>query len=223
MHDDVAFQPDVESDAGTYTEVEGSAEKRMTYRWDVFLSYPRTASVDGWVHTHFLPALREALTHQLPHDPEIFVDTSQPTGVVWPVHLREALLCSRLLVAVWTPPYFRSPWCTAEWKSMLAREDVLKADGVSLERGLVYPVVFSDGHHFDERAKSTQYRRDLSKFNYSTAVFRESQAFLDFSDVMKSVAEEIEEHLSLIPPWQDGWPIHLPVMPPPSPVKLVQL
>ena len=179
----------------------------MAYEYNVFLSYPRKGQVCPWVHNHFLPLLRDCLDSRLQEEPRIFVDTSQPTGVRWPEHVKNALLSSQLLVAVWTPPYFRSPWCLAEWNTMLERESVLQHSGNSPNRGLVYPVVYSDGDHFHHRAKETQYRRDLSRFTYPYPCFKESSTYLPFHDAMMSIAEEIESHLLEIPDWQAHWPV----------------
>ena len=179
----------------------------MAYEYDIFLSYPRKGQVSTWVHNHFFPLLRECLDGQLVQEPRIFVDETQPTGVQWPDNIREALLHSRLLVAVWTPPYFRSPWCLAEWTSMLERESALTQAGHNPQRGLVYPVIYSDGDHFDPRAKDTQVQRNLSAFTYPYPCFKHSVAYLPFHDAMMDIAGEIETHLAEIPEWEAGWPV----------------
>ena len=195
----------------------------MDYQFDIFVSYPRAGQVRSWVHKHFLPVLRECLNLHLANEPRIFVDTEQATGVQWPEHIRKALLRSRLLIAVWTPPYFRSQWCIAEWDSMLEREQVLTQDGRKLSRGLVYPVIYSDGKHFDPRAQNTQYRKDLSRYTYPYDCFRDSPAYLEFHDAMMSMSEEIEAHLGEIPEWQPDWPIATPVPRPASTVNLISI
>ena len=179
----------------------------MAYEYDIFLSYPRKGQVCPWVYNHFLPLLRNCLDSHLEQEPRIFVDSAQPTGVRWPDYIKDALLHSRLLVAVWTPPYFRSLWCLAEWNSMLQRESVLIQTGNNPPRGLVYPVVYSDGDHFHPRAKETQYRRNLSAFTYPYPCYRHSSAYLPFHDAMMSMAEELEAHLSEIPEWEANWPV----------------
>ena len=182
----------------------------MAYEFDVFLSYPRAGQVGPWVHNHFLPVLRNCLDVHLAYEPRIFVDSAQPTGVKWPENIKEALLRSRLMVAVWTPPYFRSDWCLAEWFSMLERENWLAQNGSKPKRGLVYPVVYSDGKHFDPRAQATQYRRDLSAFTYPYPGFKDSAAYLQFHDAIMTMAQEIEDHLGEIPAWQPDWPVVAP-------------
>lgn len=194
----------------------------MAYEYDIFLSYPRQGSVGIWVHQHFLPLLQESLDGQLADSPKIFVDGAQPTGVTWPANIQKALLESRLLVAVWTPPYFRSDWCKAEWTSMLEREMVLEKQGLKPARGLVYPVVYSDGKHFDPRAKATQ-QRSLRDYTYPYPSFKDTVAYLAFHDAMKEVAFEIEEHLNAIPPWDPTWTVVLPPSVASKPLGLARL
>lgn len=179
----------------------------MDYEFDIFLSYPRKGNPGRWVNLHFHPLLRDCLNDHLDHDVHIFLDTQQPTGIPWPNHLKVALQKSRLLVAIWTPLYFRSSWCVAEWESMLAREALLDGEGVTPPRGLVYPIKFSDGDHFDQRAKDTQYRRDLSEFTFPYSCFTHSTRYLDFHSIVNSVAEEIADHLQHTPPWRLNWPL----------------
>ena len=195
----------------------------MAYEYDVFLSYPREGQVYQWVKIHFFPLLRDCLGSRLEQAPRIFLDETQPTGVRWPNNLRNALTASRLLVAVWTPPYFRSAWCLAEWRSMLERETLLQQSGHDLRRGLVYPVVYSDGNHFHQRAKETQYKRDLSEFTYPYPCFKQSIAYLSFHDTMMAIAEEIESHLLEIPDWEPNWPITEPEPTPLSPMGLPRI
>ena len=192
----------------------------MAYEFDIFISYPRAGQVGPWVQNHFLPVLRDCLDVHLADNPRIFVDIAQSTGVQWPENIQEALLKSRLMVAVWTPPYFRSDWCVAEWGSMLERENRLAQDGCKPNRGLVYPVIYSDGKHFDPRAKTTQYKRDLSKYTCPYPCFKDSTAYLGFHDTIMAIAQEIEEHLGEIPDWQPNWPIVAPEPLPASPVNL---
>ena len=198
-------------------------DKFMDYDFDIFLSYPRKGNPGRWVHHHFHPLLRDCLNDHLGHDVQIFLDTEQPTGIPWPDHLKEALQKSRLLVAVWTPLYFRSSWCVAEWKSMLAREDLLDGEGQKPLRGLVYPIKYSDGDHFDQRAKDTLYRRDLSEFAFPYSCFTDSTKYLDFHATMNTVAVELEHHLQDTPPWRPNWPLIEPVPLPAPTIPLTRL
>ena len=178
----------------------------MSYEWDVFLSYPRTERVQPWLEKHFIPLLRMHLEGLLADEPKIFVDSMQPTGVQWPQHIQAALARSRVMVAIWTPPYFSSDWCMAEWESMLQREVFLAERGNPQPSGLVYPLVFSDGKNFDERAKKTQ-SRDLSKLNYHHDCFRDSSKYLEFDDEVRKIAEDIENRIIVAPEWNSLFPL----------------
>ncbi|MBY5685010.1 TIR domain-containing protein [Rhizobium leguminosarum] len=178
----------------------------MAYQWDIFLSYPRTQYVQPWVDNHFLPLLHDHLDALLPNEPRIFVDRAQPVGVDWPDNIKSALKHSRVMVAVWTPPYFRSHWCIAEWESMLAREQRFTVPGTVNQARLVYPVKYSDGRNFDERAKSTLVK-DLSSFGYHLPNFREAIAYIDFYNAVRDIAEDIEMRLAAAPDWHPDFPL----------------
>jgi len=96
------------------------------------------------------------------HDTKIFVDLKIETGSAWPDELRHALKTSRCILAVWSPEYFRSEWCLAEWHTFREREKVANMISNSNSRGLIYPVKFADGDHFPQAAKDVQ-QRDLTK------------------------------------------------------------
>ena len=101
-----------------------SADK-MSYKYDVFLSYNADAGVKEWVKIHLYPCLELCMQKVWPHRVHIFSYTEQQPGVAWPTEVKTALQMSRFMVCVWAPPYFRSPWCMAEWKSMCARAQAL--------------------------------------------------------------------------------------------------
>ncbi|MER8595735.1 toll/interleukin-1 receptor domain-containing protein [Mesorhizobium sp. M1182] len=152
--------------------------------------------------------------------PVIWYDEDQRPGLNWPLNLQQALLHSRLLVAVWSPPYFRSPWCMAEWQSMLARERTLGLSTVQNPLGLVYPVVFADGIHFPQEARDVQSRIDLSTWGIPFPQFKKTEEYQQFWALMRQVATQIAVHLSSIPPWSPGWPILTPpaAAPPQAPL-----
>src|SRR5271157_4467432 len=97
----------------------------MPYMHDIFLSYTNRDPVGPWVRNHFHRLLKSWLSNYWGQEPEIFIDRDLETGVRWPDALREHLLHSKLVVAVLSPPYFRSRWCLAEWQSMLNRQENL--------------------------------------------------------------------------------------------------
>ena len=179
------------------------------YRYDIFISYRRSQVVRDWVHNHLLGELRAWLTESMPRDPSIFVDEEIEVGDHWPTALEQALLRSRCMVCVWSPPYFRSRWCMAEWKTMEARLDHLRmAGGTELPR-LVYPLRFHDGDLFPPEAKDTQWR-DVTRYTDYRPSYRETAGYRAFMEEVKAMAGDLATILAAAPPWESSWPVVRP-------------
>lgn len=184
----------------------------MAYEHDVFLSYTRRQPVLDWVRNHFYPRLEEWLGQQdLPHEPSIFVDWEIEAGSRWEEYLKHHLSRSRCIVAILSPPYFRSKWCLAEWCTMQERERACGLWGSKEARGLNYPVVFNRGD-FPGEVMARQLT-DLSKYNYPYPAFASTLAYLEFHDKMEDVAQNIAEMIRSAPPWSETWPIMWPSAP----------
>ncbi len=175
------------------------------YKYHLFISYSRSGDVPDWLRNHFLPVLENCLDTELNEEPQIFVDTDIETGSPWPDALAEALHRSCFLLSIWTPRYFRSKWCLAEWRTMLAREKQLGSQAQGDAPWLTYPVIFGDGEHFPDKAKRIQFRRDLSEFAYPYPQFRTTEKYLAFHDVMREVAGELASRFAQIPTWDPNW------------------
>jgi hypothetical protein len=184
----------------------------QAYLHDVFISYRRRSPAGDWVRNHFYPLLEQRLPDCLPidHEARIFIDWDLETGVIWPDKLAEALKTSKCMLAVWSPEYFRSAWCLAEWKTMLERSRLLSQANPPKPPRLIYPVTFADGIHFPQEAKLHQ-QRDLRKWNMPHPSFKASQDYLDFDREMQALCEELSEMILQAPAWED-WPV---VTPPP--------
>ena len=179
------------------------------YIHDVFLSYRRIPPVGDWVRNHFHPLLSKWLPLSMPYEPKIFIDEEIQKGSKWPFKLRNALKNSRCLVTVWSPDYFRSSWCLAEWHSMMKQEKLLNLKTVENPDGLIYPVVFADGEHFPPEAKQTQ-QKDLRNWNISSPAFVNTIGYVEFEKEMQSVVQEIWEMVKTAPDWREDWPIVTP-------------
>jgi hypothetical protein len=151
------------------------------------------------------------LANLRPSIPTIFLDTEQEIGVKWPDNLAYSLGRSRCLVAVWSVPYFHSPWCMAEWRSMLKRQQLL---GMGTKDSLVYPVVFADGDNFPKAVRAIQARTDLSRWNIPFPEFRETREYIPFYQAIGEVANKLSARLDNAPAWQPDWPV---VRPKPKP------
>lgn len=188
------------------------------YEYDVFVSYKRTDNVREWTHNHLKPRLLRCLEDELPREPKIFVDRDMEAGTRWPDHLTRALHRSRLLLAVWSPPYFTSPWCLAEWRTFLARERVLGIGGAG--HPLVYPVRYSDGRHFPSDAQNIQQEMVFSAWRYPDPQFAQTEKYLGFHDAVAELAQRIAQRLEDTPPWRDDWPTEEPDPSDPGPAPL---
>jgi hypothetical protein len=177
------------------------------YEFDIFISYRRNGNVAQWVQNHFEPRLRECLTDELPNDPQIFLDKNMEVGARWPDELARALHRSQLLLAVWSPPYFTSRWCLAEWRTMLRRQELLRIDS---SRGLVYPIRFSDGDTFPPEARNVLQETSFKEWRLPYPQFAESQKYLDFHQAVVALAERLATRLANPPPWRPDWPILRP-------------
>ena len=181
----------------------------MSYLHDIFLSYSRKEPVLRWVR-FFKPLLEEWLAQAMPAEPKIFRDEeSLETGTTWPLGLQQALHRSKVVVAILSPSYFRSPWCCAEWASIRQREAQLGLRTQAATRGLIYPVCFFDGDCFPPDAKDIQHK-DLSTWSRASSAFRRREAYDDFESVVQGVALELAALLATIPAWREDFPILLP-------------
>lgn len=179
------------------------------YEYDVFISYSHKHPVLRWVQNHFHPELESWLKQSMSYDPKVYIDWKIETGADWPLELRRALKISRCMVSVWSPTYFRSKWCNAEWESMLSREKKLGFRTEDNPRGLIYPVKFFDGELFPDKAKRTQ-QIDLVEWNNPHTSFRDTNRYDRFINTMQQIAKELAELISFVPPWQKDFQVIIP-------------
>lgn len=180
------------------------------YTYDLFISYRREPPVLDWVKNHFHPLLEQWLPNYTPgrRRPKIFIDWKIETGSAWPLALEQALRMSRCLVSVWSPEYFRSRWCVAEWKTMQRRETLCRLKSSRNSAGLVYPVVFADGEFFPRGALSTQHK-DMRAWNSPYPVFRETANYINFDQEVQNVCQELARMIQRAPGWK-RWPVVRP-------------
>jgi hypothetical protein len=164
-----------------------------------------------WIKNHFYPLLEQWLPNALPvgHQTRIFVDWGEiETGVAWPEKLQQALKRSRCLLPIWSPEYFRSNWCLAEWRTMQERERLLGMRSLESPEGLIYPITFFDGEHFPQEARDCQ-QRDLCRWNTPHPVFRGTVDYVEFDRQVQLLVQELAQMVLRAPAWQD-WPVIIP-------------
>jgi hypothetical protein len=190
----------------------------VSYAYDVFLSYPRADPVGPWVQKFFHPLLNQWLASSTAHEPRIFLDQNMDAGTAWPSNLKESLRRSKCMIAIWSPQYFRSRWCLAEWQSMLAREQQLGLPN-GMQQGLVYPVLFHDGDCFPEGAKNIQRALDVRDINIVTPGYERTRPYRTLAHRVQLLASNLAQWIGNAPPWDEHWPIvepHPTPTPPPS-------
>lgn len=193
---------------------------RVSYKHDIFISYPRIDPIGPWVADVFDRQLRRWLRAEL-GERAVFRDASSiEPGQPWPARLIDELQRSRLMIAIWSPPYFSSPWCMAELATMRAREEALGLG--SADQRLIYPIRFSDGDAFDDLARASGWH-DFEPYNDFHPAFETSIAFRDLIGQVKLVCRAIGKRLAQCPPWSPDWPVipapplpPVPVIPPPE-------
>jgi hypothetical protein len=192
----------------------------MNYDYEIFVSYRRSPCVGPWVKNHLVPRLDARLNEVSPRTIRISCDYDMESGVRWPDELKRRLRHSGLLVTVWSADYFRSAWCMAEWFSFRRREAMLGLFAPGQPRGLVYPIRYADGEYFHPEAKLTQCRKDFSKHNYPDEVFRLTAKYIEFDEMIQTMAQELVQQLRVLPPWHEDFPIVEPEpMPPAKPLR----
>lgn len=189
------------------------------YEFDVFVSYIRSGNPHGWMRHNFLPRLRDCLADHLADEPAVFVDEEMDRGTNWPHRLESALNRSRVMVAVFSPQYFRSPWCLAEWQTMVAREELFGLNSAAQPHGLIYPVLFSDSENFPDYARTRSWR-DLTEWNQPDPVFQQTVLWIDFHQQVQEIAIDLAKLLPRVPDWQPGWPAYRPDPPYRTPTPL---
>ncbi len=192
-------------------------EGALAYDFDVFLSYRRRGPALEWVQNHFFPKLRGWLEQYWPEDlgretgrPRIAKDDEMEIGSRWPANLRQMHGGAKVMVAVLSQEYFRSPWCLAEWEAMRLRERKLSMK----TKGLIYPVLFCGDPSDLPRDAASRQCVDFSAMNTPDEIFRKHASYVDFDRAMQKVARDVVAMIRRAPPIA-RWPaLKVPPLPP---------
>ncbi|MGH3879946.1 MAG: TIR domain-containing protein [Actinophytocola sp.] len=179
------------------------------YQFDVFISYIRSGNPHAWMRNHFLSRLRNCLADHLADEPAVFIDEEMDRGTSWPHQLEQALNRTKVMLAVFSPQYFRSPWCLAEWKTMVERERLLGLYSAEQPQGLIYPVLYSDSENFPDYVRDRAWR-DLKRWNNPDPAFQLTPRFVGFHEQVEDIAIDLAKLLPRVPDWRPGWPAFRP-------------
>ena len=173
------------------------------YDYDVFISYHRGGPVQQWVDQWFEQFLTTYLAFELDDEPRVFRDAHDlRTGDKWRSVLVTALGRTKCLVPIYTPTYFRSAWCSAEWSCFLERER-------ATQRDLIVPVQWHSSDKFPAEAKLSQLA-DFREFALVGPAFRNTEGFLLFERRMKEFCRDLARKVENAPPRDPAWNVRLP-------------
>jgi hypothetical protein len=177
-----------------------------TYTHHVFLSYRRLPDISNWVREVLGPKLQFNLGEALDgEEARVFWDTEDiAAGDLWWNRIEHALRGSCCLVPIWSPSYFRSAYCVAEWLTFRGRG---AAAGLA-DSELVVPVAFNGVPSFPRGAKAVQWL-DLSDFTYE-GIQRTADPWIQLQTKLRNFAQQLALKIQGAPAFQANWPVILP-------------
>lgn len=170
----------------------------MAYQYHVFVSYRRKPPAQTWVHDLFVPELRNWMGTELGYGDVFFDEDSIGEGSSYTPKLQSALRASRVMISVLTAEYGQSPWCTIEYRSMMAREKLNGMRTPDNPGGLILPVKFSLSSAFP-KAFADVNPVDFSSFATANPAFRSSALFSDFSAAIRRLCTPLSAMLGAVP------------------------
>lgn len=176
----------------------------MSYAYDIFISYKRSAEAGRWIEDHFQPLLEHSVELELGRRPVIFRDNQLADGGSWPLDLGLALGLSRVIIPLWTKTYFHSEWCVRELSLMLDREQLTGRRTASNPVGMIIPLVIHDCEDLEHPIRHLEYR-DIKRC-YNPRMGRESRRAEDLADELFASAKYISRAIDNAPDWRPNWP-----------------
>jgi MinD-like ATPase involved in chromosome partitioning or flagellar assembly len=168
------------------------SESGKDYKWDLYVSYRGLSFVNAMVEK-LLERLRQYLTADIRifwHRQEVVLEDT------WP-ELKDALLHSRLLLAILTPEYFEHRQNVAEWRTFNERERLTDTG-----EPLILPIIFrgaTDDLPPDARMREfVDIRYLVSPRQLDTIRSRRT---------IESLAESVARTLSRVPPFRPDFPL----------------
>ena len=200
------------------------------YEYDLFVSYKREPK-DNELMTPWLRKVLKRIEYYLRQEmggrrdrARLFLDVDGiEAGEVWPEKIRHALQSARCLMPIWSPEYFHSDWCVAEWRSFLAREQLVVSRGQGACR-LIVPIKFHDGTWFPPEAASVE-QFDLRDYAATTEAFWDTKRADELDQILRTkVAPTLARAIAKAPDFDSAWPVDLgnPTVPP-NDVRMIRL
>jgi hypothetical protein len=172
----------------------------MPYRYDLFISYTwRVPRAQSWVREVLTPLLVEFLQLEAAIDKSrVFLDDREVRpGMQVDQTVRDALLDSKVLLAVLSPQYFESGWCLTEFHTMLDRQQ-------QTQQRLVYPLAVWDG------TKYPQDVRNLNPLNFNQwGTLERGMARKRFRDTIVTLVKELDQLITKSPNHDPTWVVNV--------------
>ncbi|WP_157879266.1 toll/interleukin-1 receptor domain-containing protein [Pararhodospirillum photometricum] len=195
---------------------------REDYVYHAFISYKRGDLLHGWLRTHFYKELKSRLTDVMGEEAKIFVDYDVEVGLVPSNALLECLYHSRCLVSICGDAYFRSPWCSVEWRTFEARDlsngDInLSKDGKNYTLKRIFPIRWQDCIANPlVSGPNGRVCYDFREYRHSHESWSKHETYIDFQKDVDCLAERISalvdgiEPLSAVGSWVN--PLYCPLL-----------
>lgn len=178
----------------------------MGYKYDIFISYKRDEGVLEWLEEQFIPKLKKRLQGFFSEEVKIFYDRTLNEGYLPKTAIEDALKHSKILIPILAPPYFRSQWCSAEWKTFEAREKELglPATGSSLRIPIRLLDCESYGTHM---GVSSPLPKEFNKYHHTGEAWQRSDDFYSFNCEMQELCDTIRSLLRNVQEHCTSWPL----------------
>lgn len=177
----------------------------MEYQYDIFLSYNRKFPHGEWVNEIFFPLFKSYVDEATNKDVKIFKDIQDiQSGNDWKFKIRNALVRSKIMVAIFSPSYFRSEWCMKEFSAIYNRQKKLGFLTLENPTGLIIPIKIFDGEHFPEYASNLQMFNCI-EFNRVGQGVKHTNLYIDFQGELQKWVYEVADALKNVPAFDTNW------------------
>ena len=192
------------------------------YVYDVFVSYrrepPGEELLTPWL-MEVVKRVRRWLGMCLGGvEARVFFDTQVlGPGSRWQTELGRAIRTSKCLLPIWSPEYFNSQWCVAEWQSFVDREQLLDPPA-----RLIVPITIHDGQSFPPEAQQVTHL-DLCGYAGTTGGFWETRRAGELDIMLYDFSPRLADIVRNAPPYRPDWPVRTPPSDPPEPPRNVPM
>lgn len=183
-------------------------------RYDIFISYRSDDFEGALVRGHFKTYLEKVLIRKFAEwpngAPKIFIaEHTLGNGESWETAVAQALRNSRLMLSMFSVPYFTRPWCVAEYNHFVDRNKALGRGGPFGLPSVLQPVLLSPREDLPPTARSFQTKHDLSDF-VRPSFFKGTRLIKRFEQTVEAIAVDIIAALKSVGEIHGDWDVAPP-------------